>query len=248
MTTTSSNEPAPAPPGCRGRPCRAITADHADQPGERELRGQRRGQRAGPVRVVRGVDQDRRRRVPRTRSSRPGDATAANAVPHRGGVQRCRWRRRRRMPRPRPARARRWRPGARRPAAGRCPRRTPPRPCRVSRCPPTANSRSRHAELAALPGDLRIRPRRSARPAPRPSLRSCAAEHRDRAGLDDPGLVPGDLESRRAQVLGVVQADRRDHRDVAVDDVGGVPGAAEPDLDDPRPPPGRRRTRRTPWR
>ena len=50
--------------------------------------------------------------------------------------------------------------------------------------------------------------------------------------LDDAGLLRGDLGDGVAEVVGVVDADRRDDRDGCVDDVGGVPPAAEADLDD----------------
>ena len=49
---------------------------------------------------------------------------------------------------------------------------------------------------------------------------------------DDAGLLPGDLGDGVAEIVGVVDPDRGDHRDRRVDDVGGVPAPAEPDLDD----------------
>ena len=51
------------------------------------------------------------------------------------------------------------------------------------------------------------------------------------ARLDDPGLVGGDALERRAEHVGVVEADVGQHGDVAVHDVGAVPRAAQPDLD-----------------
>ena len=49
--------------------------------------------------------------------------------------------------------------------------------------------------------------------------------------LDDPGLLLRDPGQVGAQVLGVIEADRRDHRNLPVDHVGGVPASAEADLD-----------------
>ena len=49
--------------------------------------------------------------------------------------------------------------------------------------------------------------------------------------LDDPGLLLRDSGQVGAQVLGVIEADRRDHRDLSVDYVRGVPASAEADLD-----------------
>ena len=54
----------------------------------------------------------------------------------------------------------------------------------------------------------------------------------DRAGLDDPGLLPGDRRDVVTEEALVVERDRRDHGDLGVDDVGRVPGAAHADLDD----------------
>ena len=63
-------------------------------------------------------------------------------------------------------------------------------------------------------------------------LRRLAGAHGDRAGLDDACLLPCDVDGRRPEVVGVVERDRKDHRDLGVDDVGGVPASAHPDLDD----------------
>ncbi len=52
-----------------------------------------------------------------------------------------------------------------------------------------------------------------------------------RAGLDDAGLLPGDLGHRPAQQVGVVEVDRRHDGDPGVGDVGRVPGPAQTDLD-----------------
>ncbi len=49
--------------------------------------------------------------------------------------------------------------------------------------------------------------------------------------LDDAALLHGDLTGRGAEPIGVVQADRGDHGDGRVDDVGRVPAAAHADLD-----------------
>jgi hypothetical protein len=56
-------------------------------------------------------------------------------------------------------------------------------------------------------------------------------QDRLRAGLDDARLLGGDLGQRVAQQVRVVDVDRRHHGHVRVRDVGGVPGAAQPDLD-----------------
>ena len=52
-----------------------------------------------------------------------------------------------------------------------------------------------------------------------------------RALLDDSGLDGGDLGDRVPQAVGVVDVDRREHRDVAVGGVRRVPLAAHPDLE-----------------
>jgi hypothetical protein len=68
-------------------------------------------------------------------------------------------------------------------------------------------------------------------------------EHRDDVGaghavvrrgcrLDDPGLLGGDAGHVGPEVLGVVHRHRGDDGDPRVGDVGRVPGAAHPDLDD----------------
>ena len=214
-------------------------AEHADQPGEAELGGQRGRQRAGAVRVVRGVDEHGRALAApaASRSSRPGEAHRGERRAHRVGVDRLLSARPRSAPRPRPAPARRWPPGARRAAAGRCRR-------------PAAEA----AQREPLPADRDLAG--SATPNSAPYRATCAStstqrssstcghrrvllgQHRHRARLDDPGLLPGDAQHVGAQVLGVVEPDRGDHRDRAVGDVGGVPPAAQPDLDHRRPRPG----------
>ena len=62
-------------------------------------------------------------------------------------------------------------------------------------------------------------------------LRIGLPEHERRAGLDDPGLLRRDVGTGRTQVLDMVDAHVRDHCDRGVDHVGGIPGAAESDLD-----------------
>ena len=49
--------------------------------------------------------------------------------------------------------------------------------------------------------------------------------------MDDAGFLLGDAGDVLAEVFDVVDADRGDHRDGCVDHVGGVPTAAEADLD-----------------
>ena len=221
--------------------------DDADQPGEGEvlLQRARRGHRAG--RVVRGVEQDGRRRADDLEPARRGHAGEGRAheveVEHRALDRGCR----RGTPRPRRARRRRCAPGARRAAGGRCRRTPPPSPRSASSWPPTASARDRT-------------------PNSRPSRATSASTSTDRAQqhvggvdgllgehavgprLDDAGLLGGDLLDRVAQEPLVVDRDRRDDSDLRVGDVGAVPGAADADLDDRRRRPARRRTPRTPCR
>ena len=117
-------ERRPAPRGCRGRPCRAITADHADQPGEAELRGRaRRPSAPAPCGLCAASSRIVGERAG-TRSSRPGERDRGERRPARrrcraagcgaGAEERLdRGQRERRVAAP----------GARRAAAGRCPRR-----------------------------------------------------------------------------------------------------------------------------
>ncbi len=86
------------------------------------------------------------------------------------------------------------------------------------------------AELHALAGDRGVHLDR----APQDGLGGVElllGDDRDGVGLDDPGLLDGDLAGGLPQLVGVVEADRGDHGDPGVDDVGGVPGAAHADLD-----------------
>ena len=139
-------------------------------------------------------------------------------------------------------------PGARRAAAGR-PRRTRRRGPAGS-----ATGRRRRRGGRATPNS---RPSRATRGlAPRRARRSSSVggvgglggEDRDGVRLDDPGLLGGDLDDGVAEVLGVVEADRRDDRDLGVDDVGVVPRAAQADLDDGDVDRGVGEDRRTPAR
>jgi len=57
-----------------------------------------------------------------------------------------------------------------------------------------------------------------------------ADDHR-RPGLDDAGLLAGDVSDGRAGELGVVEADIGDDRDLRLGDVGGVPSAKHADLE-----------------
>ena len=68
-------------------------------------------------------------------------------------------------------------------------------------------------EVDALAQDAWRRPR-AARSASTASTSSACSAHDDlRAGLDDPGLLDGDLGGAGAEVARVVDRDRRDHRD-----------------------------------
>ena len=59
-----------------------------------------------------------------------------------------------------------------------------------------------------------------------------AAHHHRPAGLDDTGLLAGDLLDGAAQLRAMVESDGSDDRDLGLHDVGGVQPAAEADLDD----------------
>jgi hypothetical protein len=166
----------------------------------------------------------------RTRSSRPGERTAANAArtvstsigpvaapaPRNASTAAsavaafCAW----------------WAPNSGRNTSSY----SPPRPCSRSCWPPTATAapgrRTRcpprdHVASTSTPGA-------PARRAPR----LLVGEHGDRVALDDPGLLAGDRADVGPEVLGVVQRHRGDDGDPRVGDVGGVPRAAHADLDD----------------
>jgi hypothetical protein len=88
-----------------------------------------------------------------------------------------------------------------------------------------------HAELKAFTD----RRRPDLRAAPQQHLGRTGellGEHGRGAGLDDPGLLDRDHVRGVAEQPGMVDGDGGHHRDGAVGDVGGVPGAAETDLDD----------------
>ncbi len=177
-------------------------ADHPDQRRERERVLERGGRR--PRRRA-GCGRRRARSVGlrRTTSSRPGEVTSANAARTSSSSSGSR---RRGTPRPRPARPRRSGPGGRRRAAG-TPRRSGARsPWSESICPPTAGTRDDDAELDALAdhGGADLGGARAAAPR-RP--RALLGEHGDRAGLDDPGLLDGDLA--RACRRGTARGRRR---------------------------------------
>ncbi len=84
-----------------------------------------------------------------------------------------------------------------------------------------------HTEVSAARDDSS----RAALEEDRHELGILLAEHERRAGLHDAGLLLCDAETGGPEVLDVVELHVRHHRHLAVDDVGGVPGAAEPDLD-----------------
>ena len=213
--------------------------DDADEPREAELRGQRGGQRAGAVRVVRGVDEHGRRRPPGRRPAPAGPATRTRGErrAHRVGVQRLL----RAGPDQRLRRGQRERRVAawcspcsgrkissydaaealqRRAAARR--RRSPARARRTRR------PRARPAR----------RPRRSAPAAPRPRPVSCAASTATAPGLMIPAFsramprtsVP--RYSAWSRPIGVITATVPSATFVASQ------RAAQPDLDDRRPRPG----------
>jgi hypothetical protein len=56
--------------------------------------------------------------------------------------------------------------------------------------------------------------------------------HHGHAGLDDPGLLEGNPGERGAQMLLVIESDRRDGAGHGGNDVGGVKAAAQPHFDD----------------
>ena len=52
-----------------------------------------------------------------------------------------------------------------------------------------------------------------------------------RTRLDDPGLLSRDLGNGTAQKVGVIKIDWRNHRNIGIGHIGGVPGSAQADLD-----------------
>ena len=188
---------------------------------------------AGAGRVVRRVEHAPSASC-RTTSSRPGEVTPANAGPHQVDVERPALgvRRRRGTPRPPPARTAAlcaWCA----PCSGRkTSSYSPASPRSVTSCPPTASVRASDAELQALAGHDRVDLDRAAQQH-LGGLDRLLGQHAVRAGLDDPGLLAGDLgrpSSRGSAAWSIV--DRGDDGDLRVGDVGGVPGAAHADLDD----------------
>ncbi len=96
-----------------------------------------------------------------------------------------------------------------------------------------------HGELGVLPGDRRV----SVHALCEQHLHRrgrLAADDRDGVGrvqgvglpLDDARLLGGDVGDVVTQVVGVVDADRRDDGDGRIDNIGGVPATAHADLDD----------------
>ena len=88
-----------------------------------------------------------------------------------------------------------------------------------------------HAEVDALAQELRADVDRSVAQHVG-DVGLLLGDHGDRVGLDDPGLLPRDRDRVVAEQVGVVDGDRQHHGDGGVGHVGGVPGTAEPDLDD----------------
>ena len=107
----------------------------------------------------------------------------------------------------------------------------PDRPCSAMRWPPTAISRSRTPNSA--PSRATCAPTSAHRSISTwATALSCAASTATAPGLMIPDFSRAMPSTSRAQVLGVVHPDGRDHRDRPVDDVRGVPAPAQPDLDD----------------
>ena len=97
-------------------------------------------------------------------------------------------------------------------------------------CPPTARRCCGERELRALEGD-RGAARGGGGAQHRLGGGILSRRHDGGAVLDDPRLDRGDLGDRLAQPVGVVEVDRREHRDVAVGGVRRVPRAAHADLE-----------------
>ena len=127
----------------------------------------------------------------------------------------------------RPGRRGSCRPGGARAGPGTRPRSSAPGVRRSSSRPPTARSLRSHVVVATGPpqrlgllgGEDRVAAPGRSRPAP-----GCA-------GLDDAGLLAGHVGPGRPEELDVVETDVGHHGDHAVGHVGGVPPAAEADLD-----------------
>ena len=88
----------------------------------------------------------------------------------------------------------------------------PGQPLQAQHLPADGDRAGQHPELGTLPGHGRADLDR----APDQHLRGLVLlgrQHGDRVRLDDPGLLPGDLAQRVAEVGHVVQPDRRHHDD-----------------------------------
>ena len=90
---------------------------------------------------------------------------------------------------------------------------------------------TQHAELQALPGDGGLDLGRALEQH-LGDVDVLLGQDREGAGLDDAGLLGGDLDLGRAEEALMVEADRGDDGDLTVGDVGRVPLTAQPDLDD----------------
>ena len=68
-------------------------------------------------------------------------------------------------------------------------------------------------------------------------------DHHRGSGLDDPGLLGGDLRKTFAEQMGVVVGNGSDHRNQRLDHIGGIQPAPQPHLDDGHlhPPPSEMR-------
>ena len=65
-----------------------------------------------------------------------------------------------------------------------------------------------------------------------PGLRIARGQQGGTSPAEDPGLLPGDRRERRAELLGVVQADRRDNRQGRRRDVGRIEPSSQSDLEE----------------
>ena len=98
---------------------------------------------------------------------------------------------------------------------------------------------TQHRELRVLAGHRRVGAHRL-RQQGLHRLGRLPGQNRDRVGRDevfglfgdDAGLLGRDLADGVTQVVGMIQADRRDDRDGGIDDVGRVPPPTEAHLDD----------------
>jgi hypothetical protein len=199
---------------------------HADERREREGVLQRLDGRGRPVGVVRGVEQDRRRPADHLEAPRRGrlaerlldHVVGDRLVAADEGLHRC-----------------------------QCERRVL---CLVG----TEQGKEDVVVLASQPLQGDHLAAHGGHPRPDPELQPLAGDrgtdlggafdqylrdvgrlyggHHGCPRLDDPDLLAGDDAGGVAQVLGVVDRDRGEHRDLGVHHVGGVPGTAHADLDD----------------